>query len=1227
MEFSIKGNVGMKKVKTPNKDRGFINSFFNKKEKLAETINEDSSPRRFTHLSAINNAKNIEIYSQSLNEALNPPQNSEIHNIAITGPYSSGKSTFLKSYAKRDEKWLDISLASFSNTKTTQENIEESIFQQILYRVKNKSIPRSRFNKITDEPLKLGDMWKNLFAYTIWFSAIFYLLFPRALVFTDLLKLFFGNELALPNAFLSFLSITVSVTGIFFFLKEIKNTFWLKKISSLNALTGEVSFLSSSDSVLKKHVDELIYFFSQTEFDVVVIEDLDRFEGNEIFIKLRELNRLINNSEYVEKQYGVRFIYTVKDNLFSGEERTKFFEHIIPIIPIINSSNSYKSLKDELDRANIKSGVQDKFLKAITYYIDDMRILKNIVNEFVIYKTQLGHGAILKPEKILSLIIYKNKYPQDFAKLHKNKGDIFDVFNNKKERVSSKISAICKQIKDKKSEIERIKSELHLSVKDINKLILFDFCRKVQNKQFHGFEINGDVVLLEQASDEDYFKQLVEMDILKLTNQRQHIDNANLLINQVSNFNKLQERKELILDSENIHNINSDIENLEDKVSELRALSLYELCLNFPNDNSFIEEFQSESLVSYLLKNGFIDETYQDYISLFYDDGLKINDRKFIKSIRYSEPLGFDYKLENPAQILNDIDIRDLRSSSSLNIDIFEHILSNELALEFNSLLSPFSPNNSIYFEFMNLTLNKSKAKSNLINMTLALEGNFLPAVINENRNNESDISNWLFSIFAYAKQDLLLKLPEKTQYLLSKATSSLFDLLVVKNNQFIDNTIESIKTLEIKFEKINLLTDSDNILLVDRIIAAKAFSLNSHMLMIALKRPYFTADSHDIELSYNAVRTELSKDILAYIDKNIGEFVTNIIFNNESYDVANENEASIKTLINHPNLENETKIKFINKQNFKLSELISIKNIDLWPSLFKINRVVINWTNLFHFMNNCENNLDVITEILNKSQVIEDLKKIPVPTIEKSIVEQFSKFILTNAELSLRSFKAIINKFNKYIDQNELGALQHEVLEVLIEQKLISMKDKQFELIEYNHPELLALFIQMDFKKFIIVKKTTNDISLEDKIKLLESRKFHKNYKLRICNEITSSELHSSSVLAETVFDFQLTLDDIDPNLEFIEILATVQRDDYKKLEYLLAVIDYLEPREILSFMENMHDRYKKIGGFNTNYVGIKDDCLNQQLALKLENKKIITRSTPYLGSLRMYLNRKLDL
>jgi len=143
-------------------------------------------------------------------------------------------------------------------------------------------------------------------------------------------------------------------------------------------------------------------------------------------------------------------------------------------------------------------------------------------------------------------------------------------------------------------------------------------------------------------------------------------------------------------------------------------------------------------------------------------------------------------------------------------------------------------------------------------------------------------------------------------------------------------------------------------------------------------------------------------------------------------------------------------------------------------------------------------------------------------------------------------------------------------------------MKEKQIELIEYNHPELLALFIQMDFKKFIIIKKTTNDISIEDKIKLLESRKLHKNYKSRICNEITTSELHSSSALAETVFDFQLTLDDIEPNLEFIEILATVQRDDYKKLEYLLAVIDSLEPRGILSFMENMHDRYKKIGGFN---------------------------------------------
>ena len=94
----------------------------------------------------------------------------------------------------------------------------------------------------------------------------------------------------------------------------------LKKISLTNAEieTGE----SPENSILNRHLDEIIYFFQQTKYDVVVIEDLDRFGNPEIFVKLREINKLINDNE---KTREIKFLYALKDDMFAHKSRAKFF--------------------------------------------------------------------------------------------------------------------------------------------------------------------------------------------------------------------------------------------------------------------------------------------------------------------------------------------------------------------------------------------------------------------------------------------------------------------------------------------------------------------------------------------------------------------------------------------------------------------------------------------------------------------------------------------------------------------------------------------------------------------------------------------------------------------------------------------------------------------------------------------------------------------------------------
>ncbi len=88
-----------------------------------------------------------------------------------------------------------------------------------------------------------------------------------------------------------------------------------KKVSldKVDILKGAVTAKASAPSLLNVYIDEIVYFFDTTKYDVVIFEDLDRLNNNRIFIKLREINQIINNC--LADRQPLKFIYAVRDEL------------------------------------------------------------------------------------------------------------------------------------------------------------------------------------------------------------------------------------------------------------------------------------------------------------------------------------------------------------------------------------------------------------------------------------------------------------------------------------------------------------------------------------------------------------------------------------------------------------------------------------------------------------------------------------------------------------------------------------------------------------------------------------------------------------------------------------------------------------------------------------------------------------------------------------------------
>ena len=339
-----------------------------KKEAQQKKI-EESPNLPYHSLSPICEA-DIPEYEEAISWALNNRKEKNIKNIAITGPYGSGKSsilnTFQKNNSNQDLHFLNISLATFKDeleeplkpgSKTTNKTngedlvrlIELSILQQIFYHEEDRKIPDSRFKKIKSYNNKKILFW----TFAILLSVLSFIhIFDTGNIFK--IQSICQVENKTVNLIILIISILICISCVFVGIYKSIRVFTGLRITKLNIKNAEIEINDKiNKSILNHHLDEILYFFEVTPYNVVIIEDLDRFQQTEIFTKLREINLLINSSKKI-KDKNVVFIYAVRDDMFQDRDRTKFFDFIIPVIPVINSSNSNEILLGKIKNNKYK---------------------------------------------------------------------------------------------------------------------------------------------------------------------------------------------------------------------------------------------------------------------------------------------------------------------------------------------------------------------------------------------------------------------------------------------------------------------------------------------------------------------------------------------------------------------------------------------------------------------------------------------------------------------------------------------------------------------------------------------------------------------------------------------------------------------------------------------------------------------------------------------------------
>ena len=601
-----------------------------------------------------------------------------VYNIGVTGPYGSGKSSVIKTLIAHDNDkhhFLELSLATLDDKEAEKDEkkIEANLLKQMIYREKKSTLPNSRFRRV--QYLNKWHLFgKSLFAIIIFIA--FVIAFEPEFLKID--NICYTLNLGDKNIWWDYLSVGILLIALFLLIRYLVRTYGRSKLSKLNISDGEIE-LKEENSVLSKHLAEILYFFQETKYDVVIFEDLDRFENKKIFLKLRELNYILNKSKELGNR-KISFIYAVKDDMFNDSSRTKFFDYVVPVIPVMNMWNARDLLKKELkNRGFDDNEISDDDMKVIAFFIDDMRILINIANEYEQYRERLDKDKDkLQANKLLAVIVYKNYYPKDFSELHNQRGKIYKCIHKKQKFASF---AIEKVLGDREKLIDVREKNMHLSIKELRMVYVNHYLRHYGLQMATTINVDGTSKSPQSfIDDEKLFDKLRSATSItyKIPNNYGPDPTKNVNFKEVE---KIASPDSYAARASAIKNISNDINkeraDLEKEKVRIRSYSLKDLIIKFNllKEKTYLK-IGLPPMADMFLSRGLIAEDYYDYMSYFYDGMITNSDRALLLDMDKCMPLDYNRSIDKVENFVNELPDFVYSSDAILNIALVDYLAS-----------------------------------------------------------------------------------------------------------------------------------------------------------------------------------------------------------------------------------------------------------------------------------------------------------------------------------------------------------------------------------------------------------------------------------------------------------------------------------------------------------------------------------------------------------------------
>ncbi|UUV32977.1 hypothetical protein NQK81_05860 [Amycolatopsis roodepoortensis] len=664
-----------------------------------EAVRDKGEATGLSTLASGFSAEHHQTYLRHLQQAVAGPKNL---NIALTGRYGTGKSSILDEFEAEcgAKTTLRISISTLgpqpdatpdgeSERQSLSNRIQKELVKQLLYRAAPRTMRFSRFTRIV--PLS----WKRAYGEAI----VAVGMIAGALALLGWFPRLNGTGPGNPGwvSALSVLGLVVVAVAVVATLRRVIHGRLV--VSDVSAAGATVKLTQRTSTYFDEYLDEIVYFFDEKFPAIVIFEDLDRFDDPHIFEALRELNGLLNHTaKRVKKKKPLRFVYAIKDSLFEtlGEEiepvapdaahaetiranRTKFFDIVIPVVPFVSHRNARELLAGILDTAGV-TGIDRRLIALVAQNATDMRLLKNIANEYTVFAERLLSGDNVAPgltgSSLFALVAYKNFHLKDFENIARRDSDLDLLYKRRREIVRAAIDSCEQRRRDLLKEPVRIEMMEPLARKLGDRLVAVGHAIKegssnspgIRRWPYVSFRLN--TAMAWSTEDEvrscDFWREAIKADTVALMASSDRAGGSTHEFGSLSHqrvedlFPEAMDAGRWAELDERAHQ--AAILDLDNEITFLRRADFSDLlsdCSAAPSTEAgkifadFVGTTLKSKLAVKLVEQGFLDRNFTLYAAQFYGDFTGVDVATFIVQSVQPNVMDVDFSFSGPEAIAN----------------------------------------------------------------------------------------------------------------------------------------------------------------------------------------------------------------------------------------------------------------------------------------------------------------------------------------------------------------------------------------------------------------------------------------------------------------------------------------------------------------------------------------------------------------------------------------------